>query len=425
MADRIYWSNDGDNTIRGAPLAGGGTADPLYDGPTQGVSYPAGVAINPAAGRIYWADDDAIRGAPLAGGGTPATLHSSPPPASAFGVATDPAAGRIYWATGFYGDPGWVSTILGGPLAGGGTVTPLYSFSQYDVVVLQGVAIDPAAGRIYWADAGNNTIRGAPLAGGGTADPPLYGSAQGVSGPRGVAIDPAAGRIYWANGGDNTIRGAPLAGGGAAGPPLYGPAQGVSNPVGVAIDPTAAAGGLATIDTGSKSWLSTAWERIESLVNWRRGSQVGRIYWSNDGDNTIRGAPLAGGGTADPPLYGSAQGVSDPRFLAVLRAPLGTGAPTISWSLILPNGRFDWGPPGPPGQRLHCSRGAWAADLLGSFLYRAPQSFAYQWRLGGTDIGGATAPEYKPSQPGSYTCRVTATNGAGSDVQTSAAVTVS
>ena len=71
-----------------------------------------------------------------------------------------------------------------------------------------GVAIDPAAGRIYWASASGSTIRGAPLAGGGTVDTLYAGTAQGVNLQRGVAIDPAAGRIYWANQGDNTIRGA-------------------------------------------------------------------------------------------------------------------------------------------------------------------------------------------------------------------------
>ena len=81
--------------------------------------------------------------------------------------------------------------------------------------------------------------------------------------------------------------------------------------------------------------------------------------------------------------------------------------------------------PVPSSQRLCCSRGSWAPDLHGAFLYRAPQSFAYQWRLNGADIGGANAPHYTATAPGSYTCRVTATNPAGSATQTSAAFAVS
>src|SRR5439155_22647745 len=118
--------------------------------------------------------------------------------------------------------------------------------------------------------------------------------------------------------------------------------------------------------------------------------------------DTIRGAPLAGGGAVDI-LYGPGQGWG-PIYLAVLRAPLGTGPPSISREIFTP---------GSPGRRLSCSPGAWAADLVGAFLCRSPQSFAYQWTRDGTDIGGATAAAYMPTAPGSYPFRVTATNRAG------------
>ena len=92
------------------------------------------------------------------------------------------------------------------------------------------MAIDSAAGRIYWAAPAAARSRGAPLAGGGTVDTLYAGATQGVSVPLGVAIDPAAGRIYWANQGDNTIRGAPLAGDGTV-DTLYDTDDGVSNPL--------------------------------------------------------------------------------------------------------------------------------------------------------------------------------------------------
>jgi DNA-binding beta-propeller fold protein YncE len=427
LADTVYWINTGDNTIRGAPLAGGGTVDTLYDS-AHGVDLALGIAINPAAGRIHWTNygDSTIRGAPLAGGGTVDTLYDS-----AQGVtdpvkmSIDPAAGRLYW-TGNYGN----GEIRRAPLAGGGTVNTLYGPAQ-GVFAPTGMAIDPAAGRVYWSDSGYGTILGAPLAGGGAVDT-LYGPAPGgawgppVYGPTGVAIDPAAGRIYWANYADGTIRGAPVAGGTVK--TLYGPGQGVIHPAAVAIDPTSPTG-PATIDRSpSSGWLKWAPEWAEELLSrfFPTRSPPGRIYWPN-ADDTIRAAPLAGGGTVDT-LYGSAQGVSSPSAIAVLRAPLGTVPPVVSWSLMLPDdlfGGLGYGGShsGPLDQRLSCSRGMWAPDLLGSYLYRAPQSFAYQWRLNGTDIGGATAANYTPTTPGSYTCRVTATNRAGSATQTSAAVT--
>jgi hypothetical protein len=145
-------------------------------------------------------------------------------------------------------------------------------------------------------------------------------------------------------------------------------------------------------------------------------------------NNTIEAAPVAGGGTVDT-LYGSAQGVGGPAGLVLLRAPIASAPPTVGWQFTLTGGGFGgqfFGGSHSSAliQRLGCSRGTWAPDLLGSFLYRAPQSFAYQWRLNGTDIGGATSAQFNPTAPGDYSCRVTATNAAGSAVQTSAAFTV-
>jgi hypothetical protein len=461
LADTIYWTNFSDNTIRGAPLAGGGPVETLYDS-AQGVSGPLGVVVDPAAGQIYWANDgdDTIQRAPLAPGGTPDSLYDSGQGVSGpGGVAIDAAAGRIYWTN--YGD----NTIQRAPLAPGGTPEPLYDSGQ-GVSIPVAVAIDPAADRIYWGNGGSSEIRRAPLASRGTPDT-LYASAQGAFGPIGVAVDPnpagpaperlavgdagrfpvgrwlsdlfsrrsySPGRIYWTNftdgrGGiyvDNKMRGAPLVPGGAVAI-LYDAAHGISTPGKVAIDPNPAGPAPERLAVGDAERF-TVGRWLRDLFSRPSGSP-GRIYWGNGGDNTIRGGPLAPGGTPDT-LYVSAQGVSSPSAVAVLRAPVGTGAPTISWSLILddePFGGLQFGGShsGPLGQRLSCSRGAWAADLPGSFLYRAPQSFAYQWRLGGNDIGGANAADFTPNAPGSYTCQVIATNGAGNAAQTSAPLAVS
>jgi DNA-binding beta-propeller fold protein YncE len=409
VADSIYWTSFADGAIRVGALAGSGNVDTLYD-LVQGAAGPRGVAIDSAAGRIYWANqgDNRIRGAPLAGGTVDSLYGPGQVVALPGGVAIDPAAGQIYWTN--ESD----NTIRGARLAGGGTANSLYDGPARGVNGPGGVAIDPAAGRIYWTNSEDNTIRGAPLAG-GTASP-LYGAADGVNGPAGVAIDSVAGRIYWTNFLDSTIRGAPLAGGGPV-DTLYRPADGVSGPIGVAVDPAPAVRITPIINEPRPStisgWLGTAGGRARNwLLGWLGRSPAGRIYWANNGDNTIRGATLAGGGSVDALYSGSGRGVDWPRFIAVHRAPLGTGAPAITGG-------------GQLGQRLSCSKGAWAADLVGSFLCRAPQSFAYQWALGPSDLSGATLAAYTPTAPGSYTCRVIATNRAGSTAQTSAAVAVS
>src|SRR5262249_40293457 len=92
-ADSIYWSNLGfgsnDGSVRAGPLAGSsaGPAQDLF----AGEGSPVGVALNPAAGKIYWANQTGgtIRAGNLDGSGSPSDLFSG---GSADGVAVDPDA---------------------------------------------------------------------------------------------------------------------------------------------------------------------------------------------------------------------------------------------------------------------------------------------------------------------------------------------
>jgi hypothetical protein len=77
-----------------------------------------------------------------------------------------------------------------------------------------------------------------------------------------------------------------------------------------------------------------------------------------------------------------------------------------------------------PGSTLSCSPGGWAPDLIGAFLYQAPQSFAYGWTRDGAAIAGATSNSVVANSTGRYACTVTASNHAGSSSQTSAPFTV-
>ena len=193
-----------------------------------------------------------------------------------------------------------------------------------------------------------------------------------------MAIDPDApdaGKIYWANEGfPDKISFANLDNTGGGNLSTIGAT--VENPVGVAIDPDA-----------------------------------GKIYWANAGNNTISFASLNGTGGGDQISTDGAT-LSTPIFPALLRAPSGTGAPAISGGSSLDS-------------TPTCSEGSWATDLLGSFLYRAPRSFAFQWSLDGADIAGAIESTYTLDENGSYSCRVSASNEAGSAAQTSAATEVS
>ena len=97
---------------------------------------------------------------------------------------------------------------------------------------------------------------------------------------------------------------------------------------------------------------------------------------------------------------------------ALLESPSAGVAPAISGGSVAP-------------AMLSCSQGMWASDLIGSLLYRAPQTFSFSWSVDGKPIAGATTPSIVASSPGGYACRVTATNHAGSTTQTSALHNVS
>ena len=97
--DSIYWSQEqGSQSIRHGLLTGdnGGAtpAQTLFDD-----GSPCGIAANPAAGKIYWANwnEGQIRVANLDGTGTASTLFAAPGN-NLCGVAVNPAAGKIYWA---------------------------------------------------------------------------------------------------------------------------------------------------------------------------------------------------------------------------------------------------------------------------------------------------------------------------------------
>jgi DNA-binding beta-propeller fold protein YncE len=347
-ADSIYW---GTGSVPGAIRVGNLDGSGIPSSLLSGESAPQGVAIDPAAGRIYWADagstssSGAVRVANL-DGSSPSTLFTDGHGPS--GVAIDPAAGKIYWSDAFG------AAIRVGSLNGG---SPSYLFTGEGSP--RGVAIDPAAGKIYWADNRSGAIRVGNLNGSGTPSS-LF---TGESNPYGVAIDPASGKIYWADSVPGAIRVGNLDGTGSPSS-LF---TGNHNPTGIAVDPAA-----------------------------------GKIYWTDFGTGAIWVGNIDGQGAGT--LF---TGESDLAFLALLRAPGGTGAPQITGGYKL-------------GSTLSCSQGEWASDLTGAFLFHAPQTYSYQWLDGGTPIPGATSSTYMVTRfLGLYQCRVTATNAGGSTSQTS------
>ena len=361
-ADRIYWSN-ADGTISYANLDGSAHGKLQITGVP--VDARAGIGLDPAANRIYWADFFAnkISFANLDGSGGGDVRTGQATIDGPYGLAVDPAAGKIYWSN-YSGDEISYAGLDG---SGGGNIDT----GQADVTAPHGVALDPAVGKIYWSN-GDDKISFASLDGSGGRD--VSTTFANVDFPLGVALDSATQRLYWANeDGTTPISFANLNSFGGGNLRTVGAPD--DSPIGVALDPAA-----------------------------------GRIYWANEGNGNasdkgeISYANVDGSGGG--PLVLSVAEASAPQFVALLEKPVGSGVPTITVA--------------PSGGSASCSSGAWASDDVGSFLYRSPHTFAYQWSLDGVDIAGATASTYSPAVAGEYRCSVTASNEAGGADQTSA-----
>jgi DNA-binding beta-propeller fold protein YncE len=366
-ADTIYWGNFDGDTIGFANLDGSGDGGQLV---TSGATLdgPDGLAIDSPTGRLYWANFGAtgngttISFANLGGGGGGVLSAPGATITAPAGPAIDPVVGKIYWTNG---DNTISFANLDG--TGGGQL----STAGATVNGPSDVAIDPAGGKIYWANAGTGTIDFANLDGSGGGGQ-LNTTGATISFPNGLAIDDAAGRIYWANGGGGTqpVSFANLNGSGGA--DLNAASNG-NGAFGLALDPVS-----------------------------------GKLYYG-EGDAIFSTNTSGGGGgqlnTGSAPL-------DTPGFPVLLKTPTGTGAPAVTGGAQ-------------PGSTLSCSTGSWATDLVGAFLYQAPQSFGYSWSRDGSTIPGATSNTLVASSPGEYACQVTAQNHAGAATQTSAPHTIS
>jgi DNA-binding beta-propeller fold protein YncE len=365
-ADKIYWGNFTSNTIGFANLDGSGGGGLLNTSPAT-PNGPDGLAIDSATGRLYWANfnSSTIQFADLDGGAGGTFTAPGATFSGADGPVIDPATQKIYWAAGDTIDFADLDGSGGGQLDTTGAV-----IDEPD-----NVAIDTANGRIYWANSANNTIYSAKLNDTGGGQQFDTGTAS-ISFPNGIAIDVSTGKLYWANATDDTD---PIAwaltnnSGTAADLDVTGATA--SGPFGVALDPAA-----------------------------------GKLYWANCNSNTISVANLDGsGGGAQVGTAGTTPAC--PGFPVIQKAPSGSGAPVIAGGSA-------------SGATLTCSTGSWAPDVIGAFLYQAPQSFAYGWTRDGAAIAGATSSSIFAGSPGRYACTVTAANHAGSSSQTSARFTV-
>jgi hypothetical protein len=175
--------------------------------PTPGVTVdnPEGLALDPATRTLYWinsgATPETIGWARLDGSAaglldtTGATLDSP------YRLTVDPVAGRVYWGN-VGGAPG-ISYANANGTGGGGDLSLAGATPPTDI---SGLAVVPSEGRVYWL--ATDHVSYASLSGGGGGDLDLAGGA--FDSPYGLSVDPATGKIYWANYGNGPDRTAAL-----------------------------------------------------------------------------------------------------------------------------------------------------------------------------------------------------------------------
>jgi hypothetical protein len=371
LAERIFWANYGANSLSYADLDGSGHGVDLDTGATA-VDQPTATALDPATGRIYWANssDNTIHYANLDGSGGGGALTTTGATVDQVrGMVLDHAAGKIYWAN----ENGQKISFANLDGSGGGDLDT----TGATVSAPAGVAIDESTGRIYWANDGSvaHPISYANVDGSGSgADLDTTGASSSTA--TGPTIDAVDGKVYWANKTNGTISFANLDGSGGGGD----------------LDVTGAT--------------------INGAYGTAMDSAAGQIYWPNYDDTTISVAGLDGSGGSDLDTTGAT--VSNPIFPSLLEQPANTAVPAVTGTPIA-------------GHNLSCSNGTWGADKVGELLYRAPESFDYQWLKDDVAISGETASTYAV-QAGdvghAIKSSVTASNFGGQTEATSTATTI-
>jgi DNA-binding beta-propeller fold protein YncE len=371
-----------------------------------------------AADRVYFSTGGGIVYANLETGVAAKFEVTGASTIDAKAVAIDPAAGKIYWSAGSGGN----SRIAFANLDGSGGQS--LSTSGAPINYPSGIALDAAAGRVYW---GNYQGPGGRL---GYADTDGSGggeiSTTGVMAGNvtGIALDPAGSRLYWTNENNVPPSYAKLDNSGAASLNVTGAPIAARFLKGLAIDPNA----VRIYWTSYKS--SSPYEPLISsaALDESGGSNLSmpgapgeffdeglaidpttrRVYFAESGlSGGIYYAALDGSGAHKFNLSGLP--MTGARYPTLLKAPLGTEAPKLNAQIAL-RPRF-----------LTCDEGTWAGNLPGSQLYRAPRTFTYQWLKDGQPVPGATKSNIgvEGAPGGDYACQVTATNAGGSTTQIS------
>lgn len=180
-AGKIYWVDVNAYAIRRANLDGTNVEDLV----TTGLVFPSAIALDVAGGKFYWGDqvDETIQRANL--DGTNVEFVTSTP--FHRGIAINSAAGKVYWSTS--------TGVTKGDIRRcnlDGTETELVFASSDTNFKPADIALDLAAGKVYWSDYVARAVRRGDIQGSEYDNLfSLFGQA-----PRGIALDLSRGQLY-------------------------------------------------------------------------------------------------------------------------------------------------------------------------------------------------------------------------------------
>src|SRR5947209_275790 len=202
-AGKMYWTESAAGVIWRANLNGSEAQMVLIDAGRE----PLGIALDLAHEQMYWTDSQGIKRAKLDGTGTELLTKE---PARGF-IALDLARQQMFWAD-------WPSsTIRSAPM----TAAPLVTTIAKGQPCAFGIALDELHGDVYWLELEVRekprceklpSIARAKLD--GSALETVVKRSAGVSFEGGLAVDPIAGKLYWTEAEAHDIRAANLDGSG-------------------------------------------------------------------------------------------------------------------------------------------------------------------------------------------------------------------
>ena len=190
---QLVYTDDFLNQIKIGPLDG--SAFSTLASNTQGVVTPQGIAIDDESGELYFFNGIVQMGTISrlnVDGSDPSAATVVPLVSNGSTIAIDTVNDQIYWAHAQIGAPTNNRVIMRMPLSGG---PPEILIDSGDPLLGPlGLAVDPAGGKVYWADTFNNGIYKMNLDG---SNQELFHFLGDVSEPGAVALDLVSQEVYW------------------------------------------------------------------------------------------------------------------------------------------------------------------------------------------------------------------------------------